>query len=86
MYARRVLGHQQLACGTRPTQARPAQATTSSGQGLLEQVLVGNNGFEGLEAERDFPGIGERVLFVSGRQIDGFPLIVLTVDDLTENQ
>ena len=53
---------------------------------LLEQVLGSNKCFEGLEIEQDFPGIGERVLLVSGRQVDGFPLIVLAVEDLTETR
>jgi two-component system, cell cycle sensor histidine kinase and response regulator CckA len=53
---------------------------------LLERVLSGNNPFQDLEIEQDFPGVGYRVLLLSGRQLDGFPLILLAIDDLTDRR
>jgi two-component system, cell cycle sensor histidine kinase and response regulator CckA len=53
---------------------------------LLERVLPNHNPFQDLEIEQDFPGVGYRVLLLSGRQLDGFPLILLTIDDLTERR
>jgi two-component system cell cycle sensor histidine kinase/response regulator CckA len=53
---------------------------------LLERVLPDNNPFQDLEIEQDFPGVGYRVLLLSGRQLDGFPLILLAIDDLTDRR
>ena len=53
---------------------------------LLGRVLHDHEPFQDLEIEQDFPGVGNRVLVVSGRQLDGFPLILLAIDDLTDRR
>jgi PAS domain S-box-containing protein len=53
---------------------------------LLGHVLPDNKPFQDLEIEQDFPGVGNRVLVLSGRQLDGFPLILLAIDDLTDRR
>jgi len=53
---------------------------------LLEHLLPDNHPFQDLEIEQDFPGVGYRVLLLSGRQLDGFPLILLAIDDLTDRR
>jgi PAS domain S-box-containing protein len=39
---------------------------------MLEHVLPDNKPFQELEIEQDFPGVGYRVLLLSGRQLDVF--------------
>ena len=53
---------------------------------LLGRVLHAHQPFQDLEIEQDFPGVGNRVLVLSGRQLDGFPLILLAIDDLTDRR
>src|SRR5579864_7716068 len=53
---------------------------------MLGHVLPDNKPFQDLEIEQDFPGVGNRVLVLSGRQLDGFPLILLAIDDLTDRR
>src|SRR5579872_4336718 len=53
---------------------------------LLGRVLHDHEPFQGLEIEQDFPGVGNRVLVLSGRQLDGFLLILLAIDDLTDRR
>jgi len=53
---------------------------------MLEHVLSDDRPFTDLEIEQDFPGIGYRVLLMSGRRLDGFPLILLAIDDLTDRR
>ncbi len=53
---------------------------------MLEHVLPDNKPFQQLEIEQDLPGVGYRVLLLSGRQLDGFPLIFLAIDDFTERR
>ena len=53
---------------------------------LLGRVLHDHKPFQDLEMEQDFPGVGNRVLVLSGRQLDGFPLILLAIDDLTDRR
>jgi PAS domain S-box-containing protein len=53
---------------------------------LLEHALSDNKPFHDLEIEQDFPGVGYKVLLLSGRQLDGFPLILLAINDLTERR
>jgi len=53
---------------------------------LLGRVLHDHKPFQDLEIEQDFPGVGNRVLVLSGRQLDGFPLILLAIDDLTDRR
>jgi PAS domain S-box-containing protein len=53
---------------------------------VLEHVLPDDEPFQDLEIEQDFPGVGYRVLLLSGRRINGFPLILLAIDDLTDRR
>jgi len=53
---------------------------------MLEHVLPDDKPFQDLEIEQDFPGIGDRVLLLSGRRLDGFPLILLAIDDITDGR
>ena len=53
---------------------------------LLGRVLRDHEPFQDLEIEQDFPGVGNRLLVLSGRQLDGFPLILLAIDDLTDRR
>jgi two-component system cell cycle sensor histidine kinase/response regulator CckA len=53
---------------------------------MLEHVLPDDKPFQDLEIEQDFPGIGDRVLLLSGRRLDGFPLILLAIDDITDRR
>ena len=53
---------------------------------MLEHVLPDDKPFQGLEIEQDFPGIGDRVLLLSGRRLDGFPLILLAIEDITDRR
>ena len=50
---------------------------------MLECVLLDKKSIQDLEIERDFPGVGRRVLVVSARQLDGLQQILLGIDDVT---
>ncbi|MGH9444757.1 MAG: PAS domain-containing protein, partial [Terriglobia bacterium] len=55
---------------------------------LLEQVLPRNNPMMGFEVEQDFPLIGRKTMLLSARHVersgDGKPLILLSIEDITE--
>ena len=51
---------------------------------LLKGIVEHGERFQDLEIEQDFPHIGNRVLLLSGRRIDGFPLILLGIEDITD--
>jgi signal transduction histidine kinase len=50
----------------------------------LEQVLTKGKSFSDFEIERRFEKIGRRVMLVGGCQVDHIPLVLLTIDDITE--
>ncbi len=53
---------------------------------LLDRVLPGNNSFQDFQIEQDFPGLGHRVLVLSGCRLDGLKMILLAIDDVTERK
>jgi two-component system CheB/CheR fusion protein len=53
---------------------------------MLKGILPDNRTVQDFEIERDFPGIGRRVLVLSARQIDGLQQILLGIDDITERK
>ncbi|HYW46449.1 MAG TPA: chemotaxis protein CheB [Bryobacteraceae bacterium] len=50
---------------------------------LLGRVLPVNNSFDDFEFELDFPGIGHRVLMLSGCRLGHLDMILLAIDDVT---
>ena len=50
---------------------------------LLTQVLLEKSTFESFEVERDFRGIGRRVMLLNARRLDDTPLILLAIEDIT---
>ncbi len=53
---------------------------------LLEDVLPDNDTFNGFEVEHDFEDIGHRVMMLNARRINTHQLILLAIDDLTEER
>ena len=53
---------------------------------LLDGILRYDNTFRDLEIEQDFPAIGCRVLLIHGRRLDALPLILLSIDDVTDRR
>ncbi len=53
---------------------------------LLEDVLPDNDTFNGFEVEHDFEEIGHRVMMLNARRINHHQLILLAIDDLTEER
>ena len=53
---------------------------------LLEHVLPDNDTFNGFEVEHDFDDIGHRVMMLNARRINTHQLILLAIDDLTEER
>ena len=57
---------------------------------LLENVLIRDAAFENFELEREFPGIGKRVMLLNGRRLRQASLadefILLTIQDVTERK
>ncbi len=49
----------------------------------LDRVLPVDKMFRGLEVQPDFPGIGRRVLMLSGARLDHVDLILLAIEDVT---
>ncbi len=50
---------------------------------LLDRVLAGDRSFCDFEVERDFPGVGHRVLVLSGSCLVHLDLILLAIEDIT---
>lgn len=53
---------------------------------LLEDVLPDNDTFNGLEVEHDFEEIGHRIMMLNARRINAHNLILLAIDDLTDER
>ena len=53
---------------------------------LLEEVLPDNDTFNGFEVEHDFEDIGHRVMMLNARRINSHQLILLAIDDLTDER
>jgi PAS domain S-box-containing protein len=53
---------------------------------LLEDVLPDNDTFNGFEVEHDFEEIGHRAMMLNARRINTHQLILLAIDDLTEER
>ena len=57
---------------------------------VLERILPAKTAFEGFEVKHKFPGIGERIMLLNGRQIrtrkGGAPLILLVIEDITDRK
>ena len=53
---------------------------------LLEDVLPHDHAFRGFEVTHAFERIGERVMLLHGRRLDDHPLILLAVEDVTEQR
>ncbi len=53
---------------------------------LLEDVLPDKETFKGFEVEQDFEEIGHRVMMLNARRINTHQLILLAIDDLTEER
>ena len=53
---------------------------------LLEDVLPDNDTFNGLEVDHDFEGIGHRIMMLNARRINAHNLILLAIDDLTDER
>ena len=58
---------------------------------LLEGVLAEDEAFEGVEIDRDFPGIGRRVMRLNGRSLAGGVTdedrhVLLAIEDVTEQR
>jgi two-component system CheB/CheR fusion protein len=54
---------------------------------LLEEILPQNTVFQDFEVDRDFPGLGRRVLILNGRRLrqpQGRDLILLALQDITD--
>ena len=52
----------------------------------LEPLLAAGASFDGLEVEREFPGVGRRCLVLSGNRLDAVDMILLTVEDVTAHR
>jgi two-component system CheB/CheR fusion protein len=59
-------------------------------RGLLEDIIPRDGKFTAFKAEKDFPGIGRRVVLLNGCRIDekeGLPtMILVTIQDVTPGQ
>jgi signal transduction histidine kinase len=51
---------------------------------ILDRVLPGGGPFHNFQVDRDFGGVGRRVLMLSGCRLDGLNLILLAIEDVTE--
>jgi two-component system cell cycle sensor histidine kinase/response regulator CckA len=50
---------------------------------MLERILPHHKVVQDFEIERDFPGMGHRVLALTARQLDGLQQILLGIEDVT---
>ena len=50
----------------------------------LEEVLPANKAFNDYEVTQEFPGVGRRVMFLNGRQLNHVQLILLGIRDVTD--
>lgn len=53
---------------------------------MLERVLPDRKTVQDFEIEQVFPGLGQRTLVLSARQLDGLQQILLGIDDVTERK
>ncbi len=53
---------------------------------MLQHVLPDKKAVKDFEIERDFPGVGPKVLRLSARQLNGLERILLGIEDVTESQ
>ena len=54
----------------------------------LSAILAGDDGFQNIELERDFPGAGRRIVLLDARRLirDSAPLILLSFRDITNRK
>jgi len=52
----------------------------------LEEVLSENNGFSHFEIEHEFESIGHRTMLLNGQGINGLPLVLLAIEDITDRR
>ena len=53
---------------------------------MLARVLPDKKSIQHFEIERDFPGVGRRVLVLNARQLGGLQQILIGIDDVTEHK
>jgi len=53
---------------------------------LLEDILPKNSSFDDFEVEHEFEGIGRRVMLLNARRINHLRLILLVIEDVTEQK
>lgn len=58
---------------------------------LVSETLAGRSAAEVVELERDFPGVGRRLVGIAAQrlvqdQVCDAPMILLTINDITENR
>lgn len=53
---------------------------------LLEEILPDNKVFNDYEVRHEFDGVGERVMLLNGRRLNGQQRILLAIEDITERQ
>jgi PAS domain-containing protein len=57
---------------------------------LLERVLPKKSSFEDFEVQRDFPGVGRRVMLLNARRLEQRPAqpgrILLVMEDVTQSR
>src|SRR5690606_28460380 len=53
---------------------------------LLEQILPRNEVFNGFEVDHAFEGIGRRVMVLNARRLNDHRLILLAIEDVTEQR
>lgn len=53
---------------------------------LLEEILPEDKELEGFEVEQHFEGLGRRVMLLNARQLDDHDLVLLAIEDITEER
>lgn len=53
---------------------------------LLEEILPDNEVFNDYEVRHEFENVGERVMVLNGRRLDGQQRILLAIEDITERR
>ena len=52
----------------------------------LQPLLADGTTFDGVEVEREFPGVGRKCLVLSGNRLDAVDMVLLTVEDVTSHR